>query len=86
MGILEKDKLHKAVKSKKFKEKQVVIAKSEYFTGEIDGKQFFQLGTFGEKGNKEGQTIRFDRDTAIFLIDILINEFDLKADIKVSFK
>lgn len=81
MGILEKDKLHK-VESKKFKKEQVIIAKSEYFSAEIDGKRFFQLGTFGEKGNSEGQTIRFDRDTAISLIDILIKEFDLQTDIK----
>ncbi|RDU51648.1 hypothetical protein [Helicobacter sp. MIT 01-3238] len=85
MGILEKDKLHK-VEPKKFKEKQIIFAKSEYFSAKIEGKQFFQLGTFGEKGDNEGQTIRFDRDTAIFLIDVLIKEFDLQADIKVSFK
>lgn len=85
MGILEKDKLHK-VEPKKFKEKQIIFARSEYFIGENDDKRFFQLGTFGEKGKSEGQTIRFDRDTAIFLIDVLIKEFDLQADIKISFK
>lgn len=85
MGILEKNKLHK-IKAKNFKEKQIIFAKSEYFIGKIKGKQFFQLGTFGKKGKSEGQTIRFDRDTAIFLIDILIKEFDLQADIKISFK
>ena len=84
MGILEKNKLHK--KPKKFKGEQIIFAKSEYFSAEIEGKRFFQLGTFGKKGDSEGQTIRFDRDTAIFLIDILIKEFDLQADIKVSFK
>lgn len=85
MGILEKNKLHK-IKAKNFKKEQIIFAKSEYFIGENDDKRFFQLGTFGEKGKSEGQTIRFDRDTAIFLIDILIKEFDLQADIKVSFK
>lgn len=85
MGILEKDKLYK-ITDKKFREEQIIFARSEYFIGEIEGKRFFQLGTFGEKGDNEGQTIRFDRDTAIFLIDMLIKEFDLQADIKVSFK
>lgn len=85
MGILEKDKLHK-ITNKNFKKEQIIFARSEYFIGKIEGKQFFQLGTFGEKGDNEGQTIRFDRDTAIFLIDVLIKEFDLQADIKVSFK
>lgn len=85
MGILEKDKLYK-ITDKKFKKEQIIFARSEYFSAEIEGKRFFQLGTFGEKGDSEGQTIRFDRDAAIFLIDILIKEFDLQADIKVSFK
>lgn len=85
MGILEKDKFHK-VEPKKFKKEQIIFARSEYFSAEIEGKRFFQLGTFGENGDSEGQTIRFERDTAIFLIDVLIKEFDLQADIKVSFK
>lgn len=53
MGILEKDKFHK-VEPKKFKEKQIIFARSEYFSAKIEGKQFLQLGTFGEKGDNEG--------------------------------
>ncbi|MGX2972962.1 hypothetical protein [Helicobacter sp. T3_23-1059] len=85
MAILEKDKLHK-VEPKKIQKEQIVIARSEYFCAKHNGKQYFQLCTFGKKGDSEGQTLRFDRDTAIFLIDLLIKEFDLQADIKVSFK
>ena len=85
MAILEKDKIYK-VKPKTTQRQQIIIAKSEYFSIMQNGNQYFQLGTFGEKGDSEGQTLRFDKDTAIFLIDILIKEFDLQADIKVSFK
>ena len=85
MAILEKDKIHK-VKPKTTQRKQIIIARSEYFSTKQNGKQYFQLGTFGEKGDSEGQTLRFDKDTAIFLIDILIKEFDLQTDIKISFR
>lgn len=51
--------------------------------GKVDcsycGRKYFQLVW------SAGNNIRFDRDTAIFLIDTLIKEFDLQTDIK-SFK
>ena len=37
MGILEKDKFHK-VEPKKIKEKQIIFARSEYFSAEINDK------------------------------------------------
>ena len=40
-------------------------------------QKYFQLNMGTSVSN-----IRFDRDTAIFLIDTLIKEFDLQADIK----
>ena len=56
--------------------------KCSYFSADTYPRQkYFQLNMETSVSN-----IRFDRDTAIFLIDILIKEFDLQADIKVSFK
>ncbi|MBQ9849813.1 MAG: methionyl-tRNA formyltransferase [Clostridia bacterium] len=46
------------------------------------GDKYFQLDTYGridrENPEKISQSIQLDRDTAKFLVNLLIKEFDLK--------
>ena len=46
-----------------------------------DGKKFFQIDTYGSEGrqikDKGSQSIQFDKESALELIGILINEFIL---------
>ena len=75
--------IHKDIMKESKPSRDVFQAQADhchYFASSYCGKPYFQLTW------NQGNNIRFDRDTAIFLIDILIKEFDLQADIKVSFK
>lgn len=80
MAVIHKDKITRYEPSRSIcqynKVKCSYCASSTY-----PNQKYFQLNM-----EKSVSNIRFDRDTAIFLIDILIKEFDLQPDIKVSFK
>lgn len=76
MALLNKAKMQR-IEPKNIKQ-QIEIAKAEYFSVDYCGKKYFQIGTFGKSGKSENQTIRFDRETAIFLIEIISEEFDLQ--------
>ncbi len=78
MAIIHKDIMKECKPSRDVFQAQV--DNCSYFSSSYCGKKYFQLTW------NQGNNIRFDRDTAIFLIDILIREFNLQADIKVSFK
>jgi hypothetical protein len=47
-----------------------------------DGVKYFQIDTYGTRDRmnpeKISQSIQFDKDTAVFLIDILKNEFSIE--------
>lgn len=78
MAIIHKDIMKKYKPSRDVFQTQA--DNCSYFSSSYCGEKYFQLTW------NQGNNIRFDRDTAIFLIDLLIQEFDLQADIKVSFK
>ena len=48
---------------------------------EEDGKKYVQIDTYGKSDRvipeKISQSIQFDRDSAKFLVKLLVNEFDL---------
>lgn len=52
-----------------------------YTVFEMDDKKYVQIDTYGRVGRenpeKISQSIQFDKDAAIFLVDILRKEFDL---------
>ncbi len=83
MALLEKDKLEKI--PPKRCNSQIKIARATYFSEQYGNKRYFQLGTFGASGNSENQTIRFDKETAIHLIQIFVEEFELQVD-SIKFK
>ena len=75
--------IHKDIMKESKPSRDVFQAQADhchYFASSYCGKPYFQLTW------NQGNNIRFDRDTAIFLIDILIKEFDLQTDIKISFR
>ena len=65
------------------KERNLVHEKvySTYTVFEKDGKKYVQLDTYGkddrEVPGKISQTLQFDRETARFIIKLLIQEYDL---------
>lgn len=69
MALLNKTKMQK-IEPKNIKQ-QIEIAKAKYFSVDYCGKKYFQIGTFGKSGESETQTAIFDRETAIFLIEII---------------
>ena len=80
MAIIHKDIIKEHKPSRSVSQNNQVSCR--YFSSSTYwNKQYFQLDMETSVSN-----IRFDRDTAIFLIDLLIKEFNLQADIKVSFK
>lgn len=52
-----------------------------YTVFEMDDKKYVQIDTYGtidrKKPEQVSQTIQFDKDSAVFLVDILRKEFDL---------
>lgn len=74
MAEIQKDKIHKI--------KPIVVGK--YFSDIHNGKKYFQLATGLD--DTQTQIIRFYKDTAIHLIQILIDEFELETTLKVTFK
>ena len=56
-------------------------AETTYSTAVIDGERIFQIQTFGSSNRKikgvASQTMQFDRQRAIELIEILKQEFSL---------
>ncbi len=56
--------------------------KATYTVFTNGGKQYFQIDTYGTSARKfndsVSQSIQIDRDTAVALIDILKNAFDIK--------
>lgn len=52
-----------------------------YSVFEEDGKRYVQLDTYGKSDRvipeKISQSIQFDRESAKFLVKLLMNEFDL---------
>lgn len=81
MAEIQKDKIHK-IKPKQFATQQIVVGK--YFSDIHNGKKYFQLATGLD--DTQTQIIRFYKDTAIHLIQILIDEFELETNLKVNFK
>ena len=80
MAVMHKDRMLQCEISRSVYQNNEI--KCRYFSADTSPNQkYFQLNMETSVSN-----IRFDRDTAIFLIDVLIKEFDLQADIKVSFK
>lgn len=55
------------------------IRDTSYSTTEIHGEKLFQIQTYGPEGSTAGakQTIQFDKQRAVELIDILKKEFNL---------
>ena len=55
---------------------------STYTVFESAGEKFFQIDTYGrierEMPEKISQSIQFDRAAAIFVVNLLINEFNLE--------
>lgn len=80
MAVIHKDRMSQYEISRSVYQNNEI--KCSYFSADTyPNQKYFQLNMETSVSN-----IRFDRDTAIFLIDVLIKEFDLQADIKVSFK
>lgn len=54
---------------------------TKYSVFEKDGNKYVQIDTYGNSGRvfqeKISQSIQFDRDSAKFLVKLLIDEFDL---------
>lgn len=80
MAVIHKDRMSQCEISRSVHQNNKIEC-SYFSAGTYTNQKYFQLNMETSVSN-----IRFDRDTAIFLIDILIKEFDLQADIKVSFK
>ena len=79
MAVIHKDRMAQCESRSVYQGNEI---ECDYFCASTyPNQKYFQLNMKTSVSN-----IRFDRDTAIFLIDILIKEFDLKADIQVSFK
>ena len=55
------------------------IRETTYSTGIIEDEKIFQIQTYGTKGSTVGakQTIQFDKERAIQLIEILCREFNI---------
>lgn len=53
--------------------------KTTYSSTVVDGEKLFQIQTYGAEGSTGGakQTIQFDKQRAVELIDILKQEFNL---------
>lgn len=69
MAIIHKDRIEKR-ESNTHKSQEVVDCNYFSILDYYSNKKYFQLNT--GQGGAVTQNIRFDRDTAIFLIDILI--------------
>ncbi len=78
MATIKKENIKRIEKNSYYQHKDVVATYSS-FTEE--GKKYFQIDTYGQSDrlmpDKISQTIQFDVETAKFLIQLLVDEFDL---------
>ena len=79
-------------KLKKIEKQRNVIHDKVYSTYSIfteNGQKYLQLDTYGreERDNPEkiSQSIQFDRETAQYLVNLLIQEFDLN-NLRICYK
>ena len=69
------------------KERNTVHSKVQttYSVFNMDDEKYVQLDTYGRPGRdmpeKISQSIQFDKDSAVFIVNLLIKEFDLKTNI-----
>lgn len=69
------------------KERNTIHAKAlaTYTVFDLDGEHYVQLDTYGKSDRvmpeKISQSFQIDKDTASFLVKLLINEFGLKITI-----
>lgn len=70
------------------KERNTIHSKvsTTYTVFELNGERFVQLDTYGKSSRdmpeKISQSLQFDRDSAAFIANLLVTEFDLS--IKIS--
>lgn len=78
MARLSKSKLERVEKERYTKHKVVRATYSSYY---LNDDKYFQIDTFGKEDRefpeKISQTVQIDKDMAVFLVKLLIKEFDL---------
>ncbi|MGX3044777.1 hypothetical protein [Helicobacter sp. T3_23-1056] len=74
--------------SNKKGKKQEPVSKGECFGFTQNGEKYFQLDTYGRENrqnpNQKSQQIQLDKQSATYLVNILIEFFDLEIDLKVK--
>ena len=74
--------------SNKNGKKQDTVIKGECFGFVYNGEKYFQIDTYGRKNrqnpNQKSQQIQLDKRSTTYLINILIEYFDLEIDLKVK--
>lgn len=74
--------------TKKVGKKHDPVGKSEYFDFTDNGEKYFQLDTYGKEDrqnpNQKSQSIQFNKESATYFVNILIECFDLEINLKVK--
>lgn len=85
MGMIYKDTLTKLENTCAKVHKPIERSECFGFTGE-DGQKYFQLDSYGSKTrknpDKKSQQTQFDKECATYIVNILIEWFDLEIDPK----
>lgn len=72
------NKMKKIDKNRNYVHDKVI---GTYTIFEVNGEKFFQIDTYGrierEMPEKISQSIQFDKETAKYMVNLLIKEFDL---------